>query len=128
MSDNAPFDPRVVRVPPAYRALYPDLPARLAAAHAAGNPEAKAAAAAMIEALNANARREEGMLISQYDLTPAQARLAVHVRDGGTLASYSEEAGLKVNTVRQHLKMVFQKVGVRRQSELVALSLSGDTR
>lgn len=126
MADKPSLDPRVVRVPPAYRALYPDLSARLAAAHAAGNPEVVAAAAAMIEALAANARRQEGMLIAQFDLTPAQARLAVHIREGGTLADYATRTGLTANTVRQHLKLVFQKIGVRRQSELAALLLAGE--
>ncbi len=126
MADKPSLDPRVVRIPPAYRALYPDLPARLAEAHDAGNPEVRAAAAAMIEALAANARRQEGIMIAQFDLTPAQARLAVHIRDGGTLAEYSTRTGLTANTVRQHLKLVFQKIGVRRQSELAALSLAGE--
>ena len=126
MPNKPSLDPRVVRIPPAYRALYPDLSARLAEAHDAGNPEVRAAAAAMIEALDANARRQEGILIAQFDLTPAQARLAVHIRDGGTLAEYSMRTGLTANTVRQHLKLVFQKIGVRRQSELAALLLAGE--
>jgi DNA-binding CsgD family transcriptional regulator len=126
MTDKPSLDPRVVRVPPAYLALYPDLPARLAAAHDASNPEVRAAAAAMIEALASNARRQEAILIAQFDLTPAQARLAVHIRDGGTLADYSTKTGLTGNTVRQHLKFVFQKIGVKRQSELAALMLAGE--
>jgi DNA-binding CsgD family transcriptional regulator len=57
----------------------------------------------MIEALAANARRQEGILIAQFDLTPAQARLAVHIREGGTLTDYATRTGLTANTVRQHL-------------------------
>lgn len=125
-ADDPPFDPRVARVPAAWLALYPDFTARLEAAHAAATPELRAATEAMLRALDARARRQEALLVSQFALTPAQARLAAHIRDGGALGDYAAANGIAESTARQHLKIIFQKAGVRRQAELVARLRSAD--
>lgn len=122
--EEPPFDPKVVRVPPAWLALYPDLLDRLAAAHAGAAPELKAATEAMLRAMDASVRRQEQRLATQFELTPAQARLAAHIRDGGSLADHAAAAGIAQGTARQHLKIIFQKIGVSRQSELVARLLA----
>ena len=56
---------------------------------------------------------------ARFELTIAQARLAAFLSKGGTLAEYASMTGIKTSTVRSHLKAIFQKVGVKRQAELV---------
>lgn len=58
-----------------------------------------------------------------YGLTPAEARLAVAVSRGESVREVSELTGVKQATLRTHLKRIFEKTGVRRQSELVRLVL-----
>ena len=54
-----------------------------------------------------------------YGLTPAEARLASLVVDGHDPASAARALGVSANTVKYHLKTVFDKVGVGRQADLV---------
>jgi DNA-binding CsgD family transcriptional regulator len=54
-----------------------------------------------------------------YDLTPAQARLLVALVEGRRLADYAEEAGVSINTVKSHMKQIFEKTGENRQTDLV---------
>ena len=54
-----------------------------------------------------------------YGLTPAEARLAALVVEGQDSASAALTLGVSPNTVKFHLKTIFDKVGVSRQAELV---------
>jgi DNA-binding CsgD family transcriptional regulator len=54
-----------------------------------------------------------------YDLTPAQARLLRALIDGKRLADYAGEAGLSMNTVKSHLRQIFEKTGENRQADLI---------
>jgi DNA-binding CsgD family transcriptional regulator/PAS domain-containing protein len=54
-----------------------------------------------------------------YGLTPAEARLTSLVVDGRDVASAARTLGVSSNTVKYHLKTVFEKVGVSRQAQLV---------
>lgn len=110
---------------PAYVALYPSLPERLRQARAGGAPAVRQAAAALLAALDAAERRGRARLEAEYGLTPAQARLAAHLAAGGALADHADAQGISVATARQHLKQVFEKLGVRRQAELVAMLKAG---
>lgn len=56
-----------------------------------------------------------------YRLSPAEARLAVFLARGGTVAEASDAFGVAVSTLRTQLESLFGKTGTRRQSELVAL-------
>jgi DNA-binding CsgD family transcriptional regulator len=60
-----------------------------------------------------------------HALTPAQARLAVLLAEGGSLADIAPSLGLSVHTVRQRLKEIFVRTGTNSQSELVRLLLMG---
>lgn len=64
------------------------------------------------------------VLRQQFDLTPAQARLASALASGDSLEDYARHAGVTVNTARTTLKSVFARTGCRRQAELV-LMLTG---
>lgn len=55
-----------------------------------------------------------------FGLTPAEARLAAVLAEGGSLEDFSETRGITRNAARFLLKGVFAKTGVHRQGELVA--------
>ncbi|MNZ39655.1 Bacterial regulatory protein, luxR family [compost metagenome] len=58
-----------------------------------------------------------------FDLTPAEAQLAMLLANGLTLDEASEELGISRNTARAHLRATFSKTGVTRQTMLVRLIL-----
>ena len=58
-------------------------------------------------------------LENRFGLTPAQARLVIHLVEGDSLRSSAKALGIKYETVRSYLKSVFQKTGTHRQAELV---------
>ena len=60
----------------------------------------------------------------QLRLTRAEARLACALALGQSLAEYAEERGLGISTVRTQLRSAAQRVGVRRQAELVRVVLT----
>jgi DNA-binding CsgD family transcriptional regulator len=62
-----------------------------------------------------------GVLQRLFDLTPAEARLAIGIGSGKTLAEIAEETCLSNATLRTQLSSVFMKTQTRRQPELVAL-------
>lgn len=70
-----------------------------------------------------NPRLNQSQLIDIFSLTPSEANLALHLAKGGSLQEYSQNSGLSMNTVRTHLKHVFNKTYTRRQPELVSLLL-----
>jgi DNA-binding CsgD family transcriptional regulator len=55
-----------------------------------------------------------------FDLSPAEARLASVLAAGRSLGDYAARAGVSRNTVRNQLAAVFDKMGTRRRTELVA--------
>lgn len=52
-------------------------------------------------------------------LTLAEARLAARLRFGLSLKEAAAELGISVNTARNQLKSIFEKLGVNRQADLV---------
>jgi DNA-binding CsgD family transcriptional regulator len=58
-------------------------------------------------------------LKSRFGLTPAEARLVLRLVSGDSLRSAAKALDIKYETVRTHLKSIFQKTGTRRQAELV---------
>ena len=70
----------------------------------------------------------DGVLPAQDDvwsrsfrLTPAEARLAVHLASGATLKDHAEESGVTYNTARAQLRSIFEKTDTHRQVDLVRL-------
>jgi DNA-binding CsgD family transcriptional regulator len=59
------------------------------------------------------------LLNTLFDLTPAEARLAMDLADGLTLAESASRHAVTVKTSRTYLERVFRKTGTRRQSQLV---------
>ena len=106
-----------------YATLYPSVIGRLRAAAKTGNPQ-------VIKAVNIFAdvsRQSETSHIARcrarFDLTEAQARLALFLAEGGTITEFATAMGVKTSTVRTHLKAIFAKTGVGRQAELAILLL-----
>lgn len=56
-----------------------------------------------------------------FGLTAAEAKLAIALGQGATVRELVEGFRITANTVRSHIKRIFDKMGVHRQSELVAV-------
>ena len=59
-----------------------------------------------------------------FGLTKAEARLALRLAEGSSLASAAQAFNVKLTTIRSQLQQVFAKTGTCRQTELVAMILS----
>ncbi|MFM1982866.1 MAG: hypothetical protein RJB22_1585 [Pseudomonadota bacterium] len=60
-----------------------------------------------------------------FQLTRMEALIAVALADGRSLVDVADTLGIAHNTARAHLRAIFAKTGVRRQSQLVHLLRSG---
>lgn len=54
-----------------------------------------------------------------FDFTQTEIRLAISLSEGSSLEDAAVDLGIKLATVRVHLRSMFGKVGVHRQSELI---------
>ena len=61
-----------------------------------------------------------GLLLTAYGLTPRERDICHEVIAGRSTADIAEQLFISANTVQDHLKSVFAKVGVRSRGELVA--------
>lgn len=104
-----------------YAEIYPSMIPRLREIMASRDPKIRARLAALAAADMAQREGRLRRLASVYGLTPAEARVALHVIDGGSLATYAQLAAVSVGTARTQLKSVFAKTGVSRQAELIKL-------
>lgn len=59
-----------------------------------------------------------------FNLTPAETALAMELANGLTLEEAAEALNIRRNTARAHLRSIFSKTGVRRQTELVRIMLN----
>jgi DNA-binding CsgD family transcriptional regulator len=64
------------------------------------------------------------LLRSHFGLTPAEARLTLHLVAGETLRSAAAQFNISYQTARTHLKNIFNKTGACRQAELVTVILT----
>jgi len=74
--------------------------------------------AVVFPAVDANDRLWANLRRS-FGLTAAETRLAARLKDGLSLKEAASALGVSVNTVRNQLRAVFDKVGLARQSDLV---------
>ncbi|MCP4563941.1 MAG: helix-turn-helix transcriptional regulator [Bosea sp.] len=56
-----------------------------------------------------------------FDLTEAEARLALGLASGLSLTEVAQQQGIRLTTARTHLARVFWKTGTRQQSQVAAL-------
>jgi DNA-binding CsgD family transcriptional regulator len=87
----------------------------------AANTLADCKAIAILVEVGARTRLPEKTLRSVFDLTDAEARLAVRLGSGQALEDIANELGLTKETVRSHLKSIFSKTSTHRQGDLVSL-------
>lgn len=72
--------------------------------------------------------QSSGEILRQlFDLTPAEAALSLLLTEGLSLDEASDELGIRKNTARAHLRAIFSKTGVTRQTSLIRLLLSSMT-
>ena len=67
-------------------------------------------------------RRSEAsveMVRRLFDLTAAEASLAIALANGFTLEEAAVQLGIRKNTARAHLRAIFSKIGITRQTTLV---------
>jgi DNA-binding CsgD family transcriptional regulator len=86
------------------------------------------AAAIYISDLDLQLDSNELLLRDLYALTPVEARLAACLSQAKSVEEAATAMGVTVNTARAYLKRIYNKTGVRRQTELVRLLLLGLTR
>jgi len=64
------------------------------------------------------------LLCRLYGFTPAEARLARHLADTGSLETAAEVFSISRATARTQLQRIFSKTGTRRQADLMRLLLT----
>ena len=77
--------------------------------------------------LAARPRVDPDLVAAALGLTPAESRVTVALATGQTVVGIADAMGCAESTVRMHLKRVYRKAGIRKQTELVRriLSLEG---
>ncbi|MBB34964.1 MAG: chemotaxis protein CheY [Hirschia sp.] len=63
-------------------------------------------------------------LMELFKLSRSEARLALALSHGKTIAEAADDIGITVETARNYSKRLFSKTGTRRQAELVRIILS----
>lgn len=58
-----------------------------------------------------------------FGLTATEARLANLLMEGKTFEECCQQLGVRCSTARMHVRNLFEKTGVRRQSQLISLLL-----
>ncbi|WP_067583729.1 helix-turn-helix transcriptional regulator [Endozoicomonas ascidiicola] len=59
-----------------------------------------------------------------FGLTPAETALSLQLANGNSLEESAEALGIRRNTARAHLRSIFSKTGIKRQSDLVRIFLN----
>ena len=75
-----------------------------------------------------NAALDPFILAECFNLTPAEARVAVRIAAGANAKEIAQHNGSALATVRTHINRVMEKTGVSRQTDLVRVLLSLPTR
>ena len=64
------------------------------------------------------------LLCPLFGMTPAEARVASQVLEGGSADAMATRLGVSVNTIKTQLKAVFVKTNTNRQVDLLKLLLA----
>jgi DNA-binding CsgD family transcriptional regulator/PAS domain-containing protein len=72
----------------------------------------------------ANADVESDLVRQLFDLTPAEAAVARRLTAGLSLEDAANSLDISRNTARAHLRSIFSKSGITRQTELVRMMLN----
>ena len=82
-------------------------------------PKDEPPAAALVFPAADTASRLWTSVRESFGLTEAEVRLARSLREGRSLQEAAQELGVALNTVRNQLRAIFDKMGLQRQSDLV---------
>jgi len=88
---------------------------------ASKNAHAKIAAILFVSDPDFDVDLPKSLLRTLFGLTQSEAKIAVAVANGESLEQLAKTSGVKVSTVRTHLKKIFEKTGRVRQAELVRM-------
>lgn len=88
--------------------------------------EEKGKPAALVYIRDAASKSLASELVTKqlFNLTKAETALAMELANGLSLEEAAEELNIRRNTARAHLRSIFSKTGVRRQTELVRILLN----
>lgn len=75
----------------------------------------------ILQGLRGAGPRIERLSTVRFGFTPAEARVAAQMAAGLPISEIADRLGVSRETVRTHLKHIFEKTGCRRQAELTAL-------
>ena len=92
----------------------------LVTVHAARLRDASGAGPIVLTIAPAAPAERSSLLLAAYGLTTAQCRVANLVLQGRTTTQIVVDLHISAHTVQDHLKVVFDKVGVRSRRELVS--------
>jgi DNA-binding CsgD family transcriptional regulator len=95
----------------------------LVAVHAARLRDASGEGPIVLTIAPAAPTERSSLLLAAHGLTPAQRRVAALVLQGRTTRQIVVDLRISAHTVQDHLKVVFDKVGVRSRRELVGALL-----
>jgi DNA-binding CsgD family transcriptional regulator len=91
----------------------------LIAVHAARLQYASGVGPIVLTITPAAPSERSSLLLAVHGLTPAQCRVATLVLQGRTTSQIANCLSISAHTVQDHLKVVFDKVGVHSRRELV---------
>jgi DNA-binding CsgD family transcriptional regulator/PAS domain-containing protein len=88
--------------------------------------EEKGQPAALVYIRDASSKSLASEVVTKqlFNLTKAETALAMELANGLSLEEAAEVLNIRRNTARAHLRSIFSKTGVRRQTELVRLLLN----
>ncbi|PZQ46442.1 MAG: transcriptional regulator [Rhodovulum sulfidophilum] len=89
-----------------------------------GDAGGRSAAVIFIRDPERGGEPEKTMLRRLFDLTPAEAELARNLTAGFSLDEAAAVLAISRNTARAHLRAIFSKSGITRQTELMRLMLN----
>ena len=84
----------------------------------------RVAALALIVDPGSRTRIDPALVAATLDLTPMESRVAVWLAEGKTVRNIAQALGRTENTVRWHMKNIFNKHHISRQFELAQLVLA----
>jgi DNA-binding CsgD family transcriptional regulator len=96
----------------------------LVAVHAARLRDASGDGPVALTIAPAAPAERSSLFLAAHGLTPAQRRVANLVLQGRTTGQIVVDLRISAHTVQDHLKAVFDKVGVRSRRELVSALMS----
>ncbi|MFY1021854.1 helix-turn-helix transcriptional regulator [Ectopseudomonas khazarica] len=88
--------------------------------------EGKGRPTALVYIRDAVGKSQASSLVTKqlFNLTAAETALALELANGLSLEEAAEALNIRRNTARAHLRSIFSKTGVRRQTELVRIMLN----